>query len=203
MPDLSSQNTRRHRVRVTVRMMMTLVLILGSGLGWIVHRARVQREAVGAIYRASGSVVYESQLRPALRRQALVAQMGGRDPEDRLLRRCQVGVPGGQGVRPGSRTGPRRSSPSPRGVVPRRVAGDRRGTGVAGGLGPPAEARSGRDRGHGRRDDVARGAHRTLDSRPESYKGRRCRHGPPGGIVGHEEISSSPARGSAMPAWST
>jgi hypothetical protein len=28
---------------------MVLVLIIGGGLGWVIHRARVQREAVAAI----------------------------------------------------------------------------------------------------------------------------------------------------------
>jgi hypothetical protein len=47
--------------------MMALVLTLGCGLGWIVHRAQVQREAVAAIRRAGGSVMYEHQLRPRIR----------------------------------------------------------------------------------------------------------------------------------------
>ena len=57
MPDHPSPRSRRHRLRVTVRTMMTLVLILGSGLGWIVRRAQIQREAVAAIQRAGGSVI--------------------------------------------------------------------------------------------------------------------------------------------------
>jgi hypothetical protein len=35
-----------------------LVLILGGGLGWFIHRARVQREAVAAIRRVGGEVAY-------------------------------------------------------------------------------------------------------------------------------------------------
>jgi len=38
---------------------MLLVLILGSGFGWSVHRARVQRDAVAAIEGAGGTVRYE------------------------------------------------------------------------------------------------------------------------------------------------
>ena len=67
MPNLSLPSSRRHRLRVTVRVMMALVLILGCGLGMIVHRARVQREAVAAIRRAGGSVMYEHELRPRIR----------------------------------------------------------------------------------------------------------------------------------------
>jgi Leucine-rich repeat (LRR) protein len=38
---------------------MVLVLILGGWLGWIVHRARVQREVVAAIRQAGGRVFYD------------------------------------------------------------------------------------------------------------------------------------------------
>ena len=40
---------------------MLLVVALACWLGWIVHRARVQREAVAAIVRVGGSVVYDYQ----------------------------------------------------------------------------------------------------------------------------------------------
>ena len=39
--------------------MMALILILGVGLGWVVHRANVQRDAVAAIRRAGGRATYE------------------------------------------------------------------------------------------------------------------------------------------------
>jgi hypothetical protein len=38
---------------------MVLVLILGGWLGWVVHRARVQREVVAAIIQAGGQVFYD------------------------------------------------------------------------------------------------------------------------------------------------
>jgi Leucine-rich repeat (LRR) protein len=38
---------------------MVLVLALGCWLGWAVHRARVQRDAVAAVERAGGRVVYD------------------------------------------------------------------------------------------------------------------------------------------------
>jgi len=42
---------------------MAFVLLFGVGLGWIVYRARVQRDAVAAIERAEGTVWYEWQWR--------------------------------------------------------------------------------------------------------------------------------------------
>jgi hypothetical protein len=39
------------------------VLVTGGGLGWIMYRARVQRDAVAAIYRAGGCAYYDWQLR--------------------------------------------------------------------------------------------------------------------------------------------
>jgi internalin A len=39
---------------------MAVVLILGGGLGWLAHRARVQRQAVEVIRRAGGSVEYNT-----------------------------------------------------------------------------------------------------------------------------------------------
>src|SRR5918995_459803 len=53
------------RVRLSVRAMMALILILGAGLGWVVHRANVQRDAVAAIKtprrNTRGSVYYDWQ----------------------------------------------------------------------------------------------------------------------------------------------
>lgn len=48
----------RLSVRLSVRTLMILVLVLGGWFGWIVHRARVQRDAVAAIRKARGSVIY-------------------------------------------------------------------------------------------------------------------------------------------------
>jgi hypothetical protein len=47
------------RVRVTVRVLMVLVLLIACGLGWIVHRAHVQRDAVAVIVRGGGTVLYD------------------------------------------------------------------------------------------------------------------------------------------------
>src|SRR4051812_45080924 len=52
---------RSPRVRFTMRRMMILLLIIGGVLGWIVHREHVQQDAVRAILRAGGAVLYDSQ----------------------------------------------------------------------------------------------------------------------------------------------
>ena len=49
----------RRYLRISLRGLIVLVLVLGSVLGWIVSRAKVQRDAVAAIERAGGSVKYE------------------------------------------------------------------------------------------------------------------------------------------------
>src|SRR4051812_31854710 len=49
------------RVRLTVRTMMVLVLVLGGVLGWVVHRARVQRDSIAVIRRDGGSIAYSWQ----------------------------------------------------------------------------------------------------------------------------------------------
>jgi hypothetical protein len=47
------------RVRFRLRVLIVVVLAIGGSLGWIVNRARVQREAVAAIRRAGGFVAYD------------------------------------------------------------------------------------------------------------------------------------------------
>jgi len=49
---------RRIPVRLSVRTLMLLVLAVGGGLAWVVHRAHIQRDAVAAIEKAGGGVVY-------------------------------------------------------------------------------------------------------------------------------------------------
>jgi hypothetical protein len=49
----------RRRARLSVRVLMIIILLIGGGLGWLFHSARVQREAVEAIKRAGGWVLYE------------------------------------------------------------------------------------------------------------------------------------------------
>ncbi len=48
----------RRFLRFNLRTLILLTLMFGSGLGWLVHSARVQREAVAAIRRDRDSVLY-------------------------------------------------------------------------------------------------------------------------------------------------
>src|SRR5262249_29002932 len=49
--------------RFRVRTLMVLVLVMGGGLGWTAHRARVQREAVAPIRSAAQTgIAYDWQL---------------------------------------------------------------------------------------------------------------------------------------------
>jgi hypothetical protein len=52
---------RLPRVQFSVRLLLVLVLALGSGLGWLAHKARTQRWAVAQIKRLGGSVIYDFQ----------------------------------------------------------------------------------------------------------------------------------------------
>src|SRR5262245_44099219 len=56
---------RRRWFTLSVRALMIFVLVIGGGLGWVVHRARVQRNAVTAIERAGGRVYYDWQSSPS------------------------------------------------------------------------------------------------------------------------------------------
>src|SRR4051812_27595650 len=67
MPDQSPKRAwwRRLRLRLSVRALMVVVLVLGGAFGWIAHLARlarVQRDAVAAIRKAHGSVLYDWQM---------------------------------------------------------------------------------------------------------------------------------------------
>ncbi|MFI5456455.1 MAG: hypothetical protein ACHRXM_13480 [Isosphaerales bacterium] len=57
---------------------MILVLVLGGGLGWIVHRAQIQRDAVAAIQRAGDSAFYEWDFRDGVILPFFSAQGDGR-----------------------------------------------------------------------------------------------------------------------------
>ncbi len=61
---MSDQPVRKpwwHRFRFSLRSLMIVIGIVGGGLGWIIHRAQVQRDAVAAIGRAGGFVLYDWQ----------------------------------------------------------------------------------------------------------------------------------------------
>ena len=64
MPDQSLPSPWLDRLQVSVRALMILVLVLGGGLGWIAHLARqaqIQRNAVTAVRKVGGSVLYDWQ----------------------------------------------------------------------------------------------------------------------------------------------
>jgi Leucine-rich repeat (LRR) protein len=46
------------RLQLSLRALMAIVLVLGGGVGWVIHRAHVQRDAIMTIERAGGSVAY-------------------------------------------------------------------------------------------------------------------------------------------------
>ncbi len=51
----------RRRLQFSIRVLIVVVLLIGGGLGWLVHGARTQREAVAAIVKAGGNVAYDWQ----------------------------------------------------------------------------------------------------------------------------------------------
>jgi hypothetical protein len=61
---MSDQPVRKrwwHRVRFSLRGLIIAVGIVGGGMGWNIHRAQVQRDAVAAIERHGGFVLYDWQ----------------------------------------------------------------------------------------------------------------------------------------------
>ena len=60
MNDQAKPVSRRWRkfLRFSMRGLIVLVLVVGTGVGWLVRSARIQREAVAAITKAGGSVQY-------------------------------------------------------------------------------------------------------------------------------------------------
>jgi internalin A len=56
----------RRLLRVSVRGLVVLVLVIGAWLGWIVHRAQVQRDAVAAIQKIDGTVKYDWERKDGL-----------------------------------------------------------------------------------------------------------------------------------------
>ena len=52
---------RKLPLRVSIRALMIFVLLLGGVLGWVVHLAHVQRDAVSAIRSGGGNVTYNWQ----------------------------------------------------------------------------------------------------------------------------------------------
>ena len=50
---------RRRYLRFSLRSLLVLILLIAGWLGWVVHRARVQRDAVAAILKLQGTVKYD------------------------------------------------------------------------------------------------------------------------------------------------
>ena len=61
MSDQDLPRSRRHGLLITVWGLIVLVLVIGASLGWLLRSARLQREAVAAIWSAGGSVIYDWQ----------------------------------------------------------------------------------------------------------------------------------------------
>ncbi len=53
----------RRFLRFSVRGLMVFLMAVGVGLGWIVHQAHVQRDAVAAIKETGGAVRYDWEFR--------------------------------------------------------------------------------------------------------------------------------------------
>ncbi len=51
----------RSFLRFSIRALIVLVLVIAAGLGWIVRQAHVQRDAVAAIKKDGGDVLYDWQ----------------------------------------------------------------------------------------------------------------------------------------------
>ena len=49
----------RRFLQFSVGGLIVLVIVIGAGLGWIVHQAHVQRDAVAAIKKAGGGIAYD------------------------------------------------------------------------------------------------------------------------------------------------
>ncbi|MGO9916410.1 MAG: hypothetical protein ACLQIB_17155 [Isosphaeraceae bacterium] len=73
----ASERKRAGRFRLSLRALMVFVLVIGGWLGWVVCRAKVQREAVGAITRAGGAVGYSGDDAPRWRQ--WLVDLFGRD----------------------------------------------------------------------------------------------------------------------------
>ena len=49
----------RRILHVSLRSLMVVVLVIGGWLGWMVHQARVQRDAVAAVRKLQGTALYD------------------------------------------------------------------------------------------------------------------------------------------------
>jgi hypothetical protein len=63
IPEPTVKRPWRRLLRISVRNLMILVLLLGGVMSWMVHAARVQRDAVNAIRHDKGHVLYNWDFR--------------------------------------------------------------------------------------------------------------------------------------------
>ena len=63
-PPSSAPTSKRRRLRITLWGLVVLALAMAGGSGWLVYRAKVQRDAVAVILRSGGSVVYDWEYDP-------------------------------------------------------------------------------------------------------------------------------------------
>jgi internalin A len=77
VPERMTINTGRRWLRISIRGLMALVLIVACALGWIVSRARVQRNAVAAVRNAGGTVMYDFEHAPGFEPPARLAGWRG------------------------------------------------------------------------------------------------------------------------------
>jgi hypothetical protein len=52
-----------HRIRLSVRGLIVVVLLIGGGLGWVVRKARIQRDAVRALQSRGAFIFYDWQFK--------------------------------------------------------------------------------------------------------------------------------------------
>ena len=82
----------RKRLRLSIRGLIAVILLVGGGLGWIIHQAKLQRDCVTAVTRAQGEVIYNwypdrqdpslpVPLTPSTQGPGLPGQAGGSDTE--------------------------------------------------------------------------------------------------------------------------
>ena len=79
----------------TVRALIILVLVMGGGLGWLVHSAHIQRDAVAAIRKAGGTAVYDwhwNNNQPQPVRRTTMADLVGANARCRSLQQCRRSV---------------------------------------------------------------------------------------------------------------
>jgi hypothetical protein len=66
MPTHPAPHNWRRYLRFSVRGLIVFVIVVGAALGWVVHQAHLQRDAVEAIRMAASAVKYDVRGRESL-----------------------------------------------------------------------------------------------------------------------------------------